>query len=152
MPIASEIFNLTFDAADPRRLAEFWALALGYQLEPPPEGFATWDEALAAWNVPEDQWDSASAIIDPGGVLPRIFFQRVPEPKTSKNRVHLDVRAWRYTDAAGGRPTEADVQAAIAAKVAELVAAGATVSGTVEQYGNAWTVLHDPEGNEFCVV
>ncbi|WP_053205833.1 VOC family protein [Jiangella muralis] len=78
--------------------------------------------------------------------------QNVPEPKTSKNRVHLDVRAWRYTDASGGRPPEAEVQAAIAAKVDELVAAGATVGGTVEQYGNAWTVLHDPEGNEFCVV
>ena len=151
MPLASEIFNLTFDAADPGRLAEFWALALGYRLEPPPDGFSTWEEALAAWNVPEDQWDSASAIIDPNGVLPRIFFQKVPEPKSAKNRVNLDVRSWRYT-ADGSRPPEAEVRAAIDAKVAELVAAGATVAGTVEQYDNAWTVLHDPEGNEFCVV
>jgi hypothetical protein len=150
MPRASEIFNIAFDAADPRRLAEFWALALGYQLEPPPDGFDTWEEALAAWDVPEDQWDSASAIVDPRGVLPRVFFQKVPESKSAKNRVHLDVRGWRY-GADGEVPPEAERRAAAAAKVAELVAAGATVAGSVTEYGNTWTVLHDPEGNEFCV-
>ncbi|MBB5791992.1 VOC family protein [Jiangella mangrovi] len=150
MPRASEIFNIAFDAADPRRLAEFWAVALGYQLEPPPDGFGTWEEALVAWNVPEADWDSASAIIDPRGVLPRLLFQKVPEPKTAKNRVHLDVRGWRY-GAGGEVPPEAERLAAAAAKVAELLAAGATVVATVEEYGNTWTVLQDPEGNEFCV-
>lgn len=150
MPRSSEIFNVTFDAADPRRLAEFWALALGYQVEPPPDGFASWEEALAAWNVPEDEWDRASAIIDPQGVLPRVFFQKVPESKTAKNRVHLDVRSWRYAGD-GEPPPEADRSAAVEAKVATLVAAGATVVTTTAEFGNSWTVLLDPEGNEFCV-
>jgi hypothetical protein len=151
MPRASEVFNLTFDAADPRRLAEFWALALGYQLEPPPDGFGSWEEALAAWHVPEDQWNSASAIVDPRGVLPRVYFQKVPEPKAAKNRVHLDVRAWRYVDGSDAPPPAEERRTLAEAKVAELVAAGATVVGSVEEHGNAWTVLLDPEGNEFCV-
>lgn len=151
MPRSSEIFNLTFDAAAPRRLAEFWAVALGYQLEPPPDGFPSWKEALAAWNVPEDQWDRASAIIDPRGVLPRVFFQKVPESKTSKNRVHLDVRSWRHVDGSGAPPPADERRVAAEAKVAELVAAGATVVETIAEYDSSWTVMLDPEGNEFCV-
>ncbi|PZF80657.1 VOC family protein [Jiangella anatolica] len=152
MPRSSEVFNLTFDATDPRRLAEFWALALGYQVEPPPDGFASWEEALAAWNVPKEDWDSASAVIDPDGVLPRVYFQRVPEEKTAKNRVHLDVRAWRRSGPDAAPPPLAQRRAAVEAKVAELVAAGATVVGPVEEYDNFWIILLDPEDNEFCVV
>jgi len=85
--------QITFDCADPGGLAEFWAEALGYQLQPPPEGFDSWDAALAAFGVPREQWNSRSAILPIEGTHPRIFFQRVPEGKTVKNRVHLDVRA-----------------------------------------------------------
>ena len=85
--------QITVDAHDPARLAEFWALALGYELEAPPAGFATWDEALDAWGIPADDRNRASALRDPNGTGPRLFFQRVPEGKTAKNRVHLDVRA-----------------------------------------------------------
>ena len=90
--MAKEI-QVTFDCADPGALAEFWAEALGYQVQGPPPGFDSWPAALTAWGVPEDQWNSKSAIIDPDGEGPRIFFQRVPEGKTVKNRVHLDVRS-----------------------------------------------------------
>lgn len=58
-------FTLTMDASDPAALAEFWKQALGYELESPPEGFATWPEALKSWGIPESEWNSASAIVDP---------------------------------------------------------------------------------------
>ncbi|WP_026876619.1 VOC family protein [Jiangella gansuensis] len=145
-PRSSEVFNLTFDAADPDRLARFWATALGYEMEPPPDGFGSWPEALAAWNIPEDRWDSASAVVDPAGVLPRIFFQKVAEPKTAKNRVHLDVRSWR-----GAEASPAERRDLVDARARELVEAGATVVGPVEDLGSYWVVMLDPEGNEFCV-
>ena len=94
--------QVTFDCADPDRLATFWATALGYKKQDPPEGFGSWEEFLSAQGIPEDQWNSASAVVDPDGVGPRIYFQRVPEPKTVKNRVHLDVNA------GGGRDTPPD--------------------------------------------
>jgi hypothetical protein len=67
-------FQVTFDAAEPGRLAGFWALALGYRREGPPE-----------------RWDDHGWLVDPDGVGARLFFQRVPEQKTAKNRVHLDL-------------------------------------------------------------
>ena len=67
--------------------------ALGYVSDPPPEGHDTWETALAAFGVPEDKWNSAWALSDPDGRGPRLYFQRVPEAKTAKNRVHLDLRA-----------------------------------------------------------
>ena len=70
--------QITFDCGDPAALAEFWAEVLGYVLQPPPEGFATWDEVLDAWGVPEDQRNDRSALVDPSGHGPRIFLQRVP--------------------------------------------------------------------------
>src|SRR4051794_22321584 len=85
--------QVTFDAADPAAVAQFWAEALGYQLQPPPPPFSTWDEVLDAWGVPAEDRNSRSAIVDPAGHGPRLFFQRVPEGKIAKNRVHLDVRA-----------------------------------------------------------
>ena len=85
--------QVTFDAADPAALSRFWAEVLGYRLDDPPEPFATWDEALEAFGVPEHLRNSASAVHDPTGAGPRLFFQQVPEGKTAKNRVHLDVRA-----------------------------------------------------------
>jgi Glyoxalase-like domain len=138
--------QVTIDCADPATLAEFWAAALGYVLDPPPDGFASWPEALKAWNVPESQWGAASAVVDPTGVGPRIFFQRVPEAKTVKNRVHLDVRA------SAGPGTPMDIRRAdVAAVTDRLVGLGATRHASIEELGSYWTVLQDPEGNEFCV-
>lgn len=87
----SRTVQITFDAADPASLGCFWAEALGYTQEPPPAGFDSWPAALTAFGVPEERFNDAYAVIDPDGAQ-RIFFQRVPEPKTAKNRVHLDVR------------------------------------------------------------
>jgi catechol 2,3-dioxygenase-like lactoylglutathione lyase family enzyme len=116
------------DAADPHRLAAFWAAALGYVDEP---GY--------------DEEDGAS-IVDPAGALPAIGFLRVPEGKTAKNRVHIDIRV------AAGRPVDPGTREQwIRAKAADLVAAGATVVRE-ESYGVLdHIVMRDPEGNEFCV-
>lgn len=83
--------QVVIDCADPSRVAEFWAAALGYKLQDPPPGFASWQAFLEAQGVQESEWNSASAIVDPDGKGPRFYFQRVPEPKTVKNRVHVDV-------------------------------------------------------------
>ena len=84
--------QVTIDCADPGRLARFWADALGYRLEEPPDGFASWQDYWVSRGLPpvevEDGYDS---IVDPDGVRPRIWFQPVPEPKVVKNRVHLDL-------------------------------------------------------------
>jgi hypothetical protein len=83
--------QVVFDANDPERLAGFWASALGYVAQPPPEGFASWDDWARDAGIPEENWNDARALVDPDGAGPRLFFQRVPEAKTAKNRVHLDV-------------------------------------------------------------
>ncbi len=138
--------QVTFDCADPNRLATFWATALGYKKQDPPAGYATWNEFLAAQGVPEDQWNSANAIIDPDGIGPRIYFQRVSEPKVVKNRVHLDVNV------GGGANTPLDERRKrINAEVERLVGVGATKLCSLEEYDEYWVVMYDPEGNEFCL-
>ena len=122
-------WTLGGDAADPGRLAAFWAGALGYVAEP---GY--------------DDPDGAS-IVDPDGKGPAISFLRVPEGKTAKNRMHIDIRV------CGEPPWDpAERVDRIRAKVAELVTAGATVVGD-QRYGDelGHVVMTDPEGNEFCV-
>ena len=136
--------QVTFDAADPDRLAHFWADALGYVVQPPPKGHESWPDFLASIGVPESEWDKASAIVDPDGKGPRVFFQRVPEGKSAKNRVHLDVSV--------GADLEGDERrATVEREVARLVDLGATELGPKEQHGEVWVVLQDPEGNEVCV-
>ncbi len=139
--------QVTFDCADPGALAAFWAEALHYRLQPPPDGFPDWAAALDAWGVPADQRNSRSAIVDPDGRGPRVFFQQVPEGKTAKNRVHLDVRA-----APGLRGQER--MAVLETECTRLAALGATRVQRVEpeqDQGQGFLVMRDPEGNEFCL-
>src|SRR5690348_10144968 len=82
--------QVTFDCAQPRVVSEFWKAALGYVDPPLPPGFDSWDAFDAS--LPPEHQGSASACQDPEGVGPRLYFQRVPEGKTVKNRLHLDVR------------------------------------------------------------
>jgi hypothetical protein len=126
--------QITFDAADPPVLAEFWALVLGYEPQPPPPGFDSWAAFAEANDIPDDRLGDYGAVVDPEGKGPRLLFLRVPEGKVAKNRVHLDV----------GVPDRE-------AHVARLVEAGATRLGDHAEVGTEWTVLQDPEGNEFCV-
>jgi Glyoxalase-like domain len=109
---------------------------LAYVEQPPPPGFDTWEDALDAMHIDRSDPDRAFAIVDPEGVGPRVFFQKVPEGKTAKNRVHLDVQVG--TDVMRER---ADA----------LVALGATVVGEFDEPGGHWITLLDPEGNEFCL-
>lgn len=137
-------FQVTFDCADPARLAEFWAAALSYQLQPPPPGFDTWPDFLVAQGLPADA-NLASAVVDPEGAGSRLFFQRVPEPKTVKNRVHLDLGA------GGGPGTPMDQQRErVAAAVQRLEELGATKLYEREEMGIFFATMADPEDNEFC--
>jgi hypothetical protein len=137
--------QVTFDAADPGSLARFWAEALGYVVQPPPDGHESWPAFLESIGVPESEWDKASAIVDPDGKGPRVFFQQVPEGKAAKNRVHLDVNV-------GAELEGIERRARVEKEVARLVDLGATELGPKEQHGEFWVVLQDPEGNEFCLV
>ena len=123
-------WTLGCDAADPQRLAAFWARALGYVDEP-------------GYEDPE-----GASVIDPDGKGPAIGFLKVPEEKTSKNRVHIDIRV------AGEPPWDmAEREQLIRTKVDELIAAGAS-RVREESYGDphlGHVVMLDPEGNEFCV-
>jgi hypothetical protein len=137
-------FQVTFDANDPALLADFWALALGYEIQPPPPGFDSWDDWATDRGIPEENWNDARALVDPTGEGPRIFFQRVPEGKTAKNRLHLDVNV--AADAAPGQ------RRSLVEDTADLLAGeGATRVGPMEELGAFWIVMLDPEGNEFCV-
>jgi glyoxalase superfamily protein len=136
--------QVTFDAADPAALAAFWASALRYVADPPPEGFESWEVWARDQGIPQEHWNDASAIVDPDGVGPRIFFQKVPEGKTAKNRVHLDVRA------APGLAADAR-WTSLREEAERLVAEGATKLYEREERGATWITLQDPEGNEFCL-
>ncbi|MTD16774.1 VOC family protein [Nakamurella sp. YIM 132087] len=138
--------QITFDAAHPGALSEFWAVALGYRLDDPPPGFETWEEALQASGLPEERWDDASALVPLHGNGPRLFFQKVPEPKAGKNRLHLDVSVGK------GIKDPDERWETVMAHVERLIGVGGTV---VEErrsdWGDHWMVMQDPEGNEFCV-
>ncbi|HLU60085.1 MAG TPA: VOC family protein [Pseudonocardia sp.] len=139
--------QITVDCADPAALAAFWAEALGYRVQPPPEGFDSWDQALEAFGVPPERRNDAAAVVDQDGAGPRLFFQRVPEGKRVKNRVHLDVRA------APGLDGEARM-AALEAEADRLVAHGAKRLARHEPrppLEGGHIVMADPEGNEFCL-
>ena len=147
MSVMAREVQVTFDCADPGAQGTFWAQVLGYRLDDPPPGFGSWDEALDAWGVPPEHRNDRSAVHDPDGRGPRLFFQKVAEGKTAKNRVHLDVRA------APGL-TGDERMAALEARAEELAALGAT---RVRRHEPAppmslgFLVMNDPEGNEFCL-
>ena len=139
--------SLTLDAGDPRALGAFWAFALGYVEEPPPPPYEDWPAALTGWGLPTDRWNDAYAVVDPDGAGPRLFLQKVPEPKTSKNRLHLDVGVPGTSREQPATHEQVRVQAAT------LVAAGARVVAEFDEgFMGFWIVMNDPEGNEFCVM
>jgi hypothetical protein len=137
--------QVVIDCADPGALSRFWAEALGYELARPPEGFDSWEAALRASGVPESEFNSASAAEDPDGRGPRLYFQRVPEPKTVKNRLHLDLNITTR-----GQPLPERKQW-LASAAGRLVKLGATVSHEKEDDHGYCIVMRDPEQNEFCV-
>lgn len=142
----STSLQIVFDCADPERLARFWAEALGYILQPPPPGFASWDAFLATMNVPPEDRNAASAIVDPEGKGPRIYFQRMDTPKPAKNRLHLDLNV------GGGSKVALDERKArIESEVRRLLGLDAARLRTESDEHEYWVVMADPEANEFCV-
>jgi hypothetical protein len=91
--------EVAFDCADPDRLARFWAAALGYQLQDPPPGFASCEDWAREQGIPEDRWNEVSAVVDPDGRGPRLYFPEGPGGQGRQNRVHLDLNV------SGGRGT-----------------------------------------------
>ncbi|CAM5240415.1 hypothetical protein GCM10010329_45190 [Streptomyces spiroverticillatus] len=137
-------FQITFDCADPERVARFWCEVLGYVVPAPPEGFADWDAYKAS--LPADGPLAGFVCQDPTGVRPRMYFQRVPEGKAVKNRVHIDVRV-------GTGLVGEERLAALEAECVRLEALGAT-RGTLllaDEYNESCQNMQDVEGNEFCL-
>ncbi|WP_196921884.1 VOC family protein [Micromonospora vinacea] len=131
--------QVTFDCAEPVRVGRFWCEVLGYVPPPPPEGFATWDDVSSE----QGSWFACS---DPSGVGPRLYFQRVPEGKVVKNRVHLDVRV-------GTGLVGEERLAALEAECARLIPLGAVRGQLLLADGENESCLNmqDVEGNEFCL-
>ncbi len=136
-------FQIVVDCQDALRLGEFWRTALGYVRSDPPPGHDSWAGWAEGLGIPRDQWRDDA--VDPDGVLPRLLFQPVPEPKTVKNRLHLDIQA---SDPAA---TPEERRPAVDAEVARLTDAGARVRNPMNTAEGYWVVMQDPEGNEFCV-
>jgi hypothetical protein len=134
--------QVTIDCAEPERLARFWCEVLGYVVTPPPPGFATWEDYTRS--RPTEDQGSWSACIDPAGVGPRLFFQRVPEGKVVKNRVHLDVRV-------GTGLVGAERLATLQAECDRLVELGAVCVRVLEadEENESCICMLDIEGNEF---
>jgi|SRR5215469_16385818 len=137
--------QVVFDATDPVKLAKFWAFALGYVPEPPPEGFASWEDFGRSIGMSEERFGDQAAVIDPDGIGPRVYFQRVPEGKTAKNRVHLDVRVGDLE--VGGEERARRIEE----RVEQLTQMGATIAWHENDARGHAVVMRDPEGNEFCV-
>jgi hypothetical protein len=145
--------QIVFDCADPERLGTFWAQALHYKEQDPPAGFASWPDALKALGVPEADWNSAYAIVDPEKKGPRIYFQQMDTPKPGKNRLHMDLNV------GGGQSVPLETRRErIDAEVKRLLGLGAREPSKVElpwrsaaETGEYWVVMQDPDGNEFCV-
>ena len=142
-------WQLTIDANDPPLLARFWAQALSYQPVPPTEPATTWHALYRARLGEDAAFDDR--LFDPAGLRPPIWFQQVPEAKAGKNRLHLDLYP-TGRDRALPMPRRIEI---VEEKVAELTALGASVESRTRHDDPTdpvyFVVMHDPEGNEFCV-
>jgi len=114
-------------------------------VQPPPPGYTDWPGLLQAQGLRVEA-DAASAVVDPAGLGPRLYFQRVAEPKTAKNRMHLDLN---ISDARRAGPVEG--RRRVEVHMAKALGLGAVEQRRFEQNDEFWVVLLDPEGNEFCV-
>ena len=141
----SHSIQVVFACEDPNRLAEFWAGALGYVIQPPPEGFATWDDFADSVDIPPEKRNDLSAVVDPDGNGPRIFFERYDGGQRNQ-RVHIDVNAVQ-TDL-----PDADRRLRLADERKRLQKLGASYKREATGLaGEIWIEMFDPEGNWFCV-
>ncbi|MEQ4206426.1 VOC family protein [Actinopolymorpha sp. B9G3] len=124
--MTSKFTELAIDCADPNGLARFWCAVLDYEVQDEDDGIV----AIGPATVPD-------ATNHPGPVPPTLTFARVPEGKTSKNRLHLDVN-----------PTDREQDE----EVRRLLDLGARHADVGQTGDESWVTLADPEGNEFCVL
>jgi hypothetical protein len=149
-------FQLVIDCRDAQALASFWAAALGYVPESPPQGFDTWVAWRQDVGFPQELLNvGVDSIVDPDGVGPRIWFRTSSEPKVVKNRWHMDIHAsadGAYLSSVRSVPLEVRRQR-VDAEAARLVALGATITGPLTAPGlDHYAVgMLDPEGNEFDI-
>jgi catechol 2,3-dioxygenase-like lactoylglutathione lyase family enzyme len=134
-------FGVTIDCADPLALAAFWRDVLDYVDDPPPTGYPSWAAYDDEHGIDADEASAGATILDPTGQGARLYFQRVPEAKVAKNRVHLDIVA------GDGRGWDG-----VLAAIERAVAAGATRVAESGDPGDPFVIMRDPEGNEFCLV
>jgi hypothetical protein len=142
-------YQLVIDCMSPEPMAQFWAEALHYVIAAPPSGFDSWDDFYRSIGVPEDELGmGADRIEDPNGAGPAIWFQVVPDKKSIKNRIHIDVHA------SGGRAVSLDLRRErVEAEADRLVSLGATRLPSILEAGldHYAVALVDPEGNEFDI-
>jgi hypothetical protein len=142
-------YQLVIDCASPEPLARFWAEALHYVIASPPAGFGSWDDFYRSIGVSEDELGiGADRIEDPRGEGPDIWFQVVPERKSIKNRLHIDLHA------SGGREAPLETRRErVEAEAARLVALGAARKQAIDEEGldHYAVAMSDPEGNEFDI-
>ena len=142
-------YQLVIDCADPDRMARFWAAALGYELAPPPAGFATWNDYYRHLGLPDEYLvDGADRISDPDGRGPSIWFNTSSEAKVVKNRLHFDIHA------SGDRSDPIETRRKrVDAEARRLAALGATISGPMSEEGSDHYAvgMRDPEDNEFDI-
>jgi hypothetical protein len=140
----ARLHDIVFDCAHPAATARFWAAALDdYAVAPDDDAELARLRSLGITSTEDDP----TVVVEPAGGGPRLLFQLVPENKTSKNRVHLDVRA------APGLQGDARMEA-LEAEAVRLVALGATCQTRYEPappLDLGRILMTDPEGNEFCV-
>ncbi|MEV0193015.1 VOC family protein [Kitasatospora purpeofusca] len=136
--------QITFDCAEPERVARFWCEVLGYVVPPAPKGFASWADYDRS--LPAERQGAGFVAQDPEGAGPRLYFQRVPEGKVVKNRLHLDVRV-------GTGLVGEERVAALEAECARLEALGGTRLYLLraDGFNESCLVMQDVEGNEFCL-
>ena len=138
-------WQLTIDSNDPARLARFWKEALGFQSDPP-AGEETWHAHYRSRLEPGET-AFEDRLFDPEGLRPPLWFQAVPEEKAGKNRLHLDLYP---TGRDNSMPLDRRMEV-VEVKVAQLVALGGTIERREQDETSYFVVMHDPEGNEFCV-
>jgi len=147
-------WQLVIDCTDPRTMVEFWSQAMRYIPEPPPAPHATWREHWQAMGVPDDELgpgvgDLPESLVDPQGNGPRWWFQQVPEAKSIKNRLHVDLLV------GGGRSVEFETRKERVTHEAQRLAdLGATIREVMDlpEMDHFAVCMADPEGNEFDVV
>lgn len=138
--------QIVFDSKDPSSLSKFYAEALHYKLQDPPSGFESWDAFLRAKGIPEEELDNASAIVDPEGKGPRIYFQQMDTQKLGKNRLHIDINA-----SEGLSMPLAKRKEQVNSEVERILLLGARKQQELSEMEEYCVVMLDPEGNEFCI-